>query len=169
MNLELPRFAYTPSETQGKIRVGDWSCFTIEPPWLRWSYPGGKPYESCIPDGTYELVPFIRPNKHADKVFAMVNPDLGVYFHDDDRPSDRTGQRRGRFLCLIHPANYVWQVVGCAAPGMSRVIDTIKNELMVTSSRVTMTELMSRVGWESGHTIRIFQAPGAIDTPLVTL
>ena len=166
MYLTLPRFAFTPSETQGTLRVDDWSCFTMERPWLRWSYPGGKPFESCIPDGEYELVPFLRPN--GDKAFAMVNPDLGVYFHKDDRPTDDQGQRHGRYLCLIHAGNYVDDVAGCIAPGKVRTINGSKHKLMVTSSRVTMTEILSRLGWESGHTLRIFQASGAIDTPLVT-
>lgn len=169
MILDLARFAYTPTETQGRLRANDWSCYTIERPWLRWTYPGGQPFESCIPDGEYELIPFIRPNKNADKVFAIVNPDLGVHFHDADRPTDGTGQRQGRYLCLIHPGNYVDDIVGCIAPGKVRTIDSVKNQLMVTSSRLTMTEILSRVGWEKGHTLRIFQAPGAVDTPLVTL
>ncbi len=168
MNLDLPRFAFTPSETQGNIRIDNWSCFTIERPWLRWDYPGGQPFESCIPDGTYDLVPFIRLHSGA-RSFAIVNPDLGVYFNDADRPIDDQGQRHGRYLCLIHIGNYVNDVVGCIAPGKARTIDRLKNRLMVTSSAVTMTEILSRVGWESGHTLRIFQAPGAVDTPLVTL
>ena len=168
MEITLPRFAYTPSETQGILRVGGWTCFTIERPWLRWTYPGGQPFESCIPEGTYDLLPYIRRN--GDKALAMVNPDLGVYFRKVDRPTDNQGNRLGRFKCLIHGrANYVTDVQGCAATGESRVIDPDKNKLMVTNSTVTMTELLSRVGWETGHTIRIYQAPGAIDTPLVTL
>ncbi|KKK56465.1 hypothetical protein LCGC14_3064270, partial [marine sediment metagenome] len=96
--------------------------------------------------------------------------DLGVYIRKGERPKDAQGNRLGRFKCLVHGrANYVTDVKGCAATGENRVIDPDKNKLMVTNSTVTMTELLSRVGWETGHTIRIYQAPGAIDTPLVTL
>lgn len=167
MDILLPRFAYTPTETQGRLLVGEWSCYTIERPWRRWSVPGGQPFESCIPDGNYDLVPFMRPN--GDKVFAIVNPDLGVHFQEADRPKDSNGQRQGRYLCLIHPANYVDDVVGCIGPGKIRTIDTSRHKIMVTSSRVAMTEILAHVGWESGHRLKISQAPGAIDTPLAIL
>ncbi len=168
MEITLARFGYTPTETQGILRIKGWSCFTIEQPWRRWSYPGGQPFKSCIPDGSYDLIPYSRQN--GDKVFALVNTDLGVYFRKGERPKDAQGNRLGRFKCLVHGrANYVGDVKGCAATGESRVIDPDRNELMVTNSTVTMTKLLARVGWENGHTIRIYQAPGAIDTPLVTL
>ena len=168
MQLDIARFAYTPTETQGRLRIDTWSCYTIECPWIRWNYPGGQPFQSCIPDGEYELITFSRPNS-GEKVFALVNPDLGVYLQHDDLPVDDQGHRQGRYLCLLHSGNYVDDVVGCVAPGKARTIDGSKNQLMVTSSRTTMTEILSRVGWETGHSLRIFQIPGAVDTPLVTL
>jgi hypothetical protein len=40
-------------------------------------YNGNTPFESCVPDGDYELVPY-KSKKYGD-VFFMVNPDLNVY------------------------------------------------------------------------------------------
>jgi len=167
MELTLARFAYTPSETQGILRIDGWTCFTIEQPWRRWSYPGGEPFKSCIPDGSFDLVPYSRQN--GDKVFALVNTDLGVHFRKGERRKDAQDNPLGRYKCLFHSANYAHQVKGCIAPGEDRIIDPKKHQLMVTNSRLTMTQILSRLRWENGHTIRVYQAPGAIDTPLVTL
>lgn len=159
MKLDIIRFAYTPENTQGKLYADDWSCFTMEQPWRRWDYKGGEPFHSCIPEGNYDLVPFTRSNKHADKAFAIVNPALGVYFAEDDMP-----RGRGRFACLIHGrANYVGDVKGCAAAGEQRLIDPKRNELMVTSSVTTMRSLIDAVGWVNGHTLTISQIAGAVD------
>ena len=73
----LSRFAYCPDETQGKLIIGDWSCWTIERPWIRGDNPGGRPFESCVPDGIYKLQRHERPS--GDVVLALTNPDLGVY------------------------------------------------------------------------------------------
>jgi len=73
-----------------------------------------------------------------------------------------------RYACLFHTANYAHNVEGCIGPGEKRTIDPEKNLIMVTNSAATMTEIRSRLSWESGHSCRIFQVPGAVDTPLVT-
>lgn len=151
--MDLYRFAYTPEDTQGQLVIGDWSCWTIEQPWVRWDFPGGKPFASCIPDGEYKVIPFTRPG--GEEAFALVNERLGVYFHKGDRLDGK-----GRYLCLIHAGNYASDVEGCIAPGKTRTI--YDNRLMVTSSRDTMREIQNR----SGDTLRIHAATGAIDTPL---
>ena len=152
MNLELVRFAYTPTETQGRLYGDGFACYTIERPWVKSETPGGKPFESCIPDGEYDLVPFLRPS--GVRTFAMVNPDLGVFFEKPDG-------RPGRYLCLIHSANFVNQVNGCVAPGAARRMQ--KGRMMVTSSRLTMSKILERVSWRSGHSISIRPALGAND------
>lgn len=94
---------------------------------------GGLSNESCVPDGTYQLVPYTRTT-NGDKVVALVNEELGVYFQKADRP-----EPKGRFKCLIHSGNYVEHIIGCIAPGAGRTIH--KNRRMVTSSRATMARL----------------------------
>jgi hypothetical protein len=162
MNLELVRF-YTPTETTGVLVVDGFTCVTIERPWIGWTYPGGKPFESCIPEGTYRLEPYMRRN--GDRAFAIINPSRGVCLAKADRPREPNGERLGRYKCLIHGrANYVGDVQGCAAVGQTRVISPSRLEVMVTSSTATMKKLLEAVPWESGHTLRIRQVPGAIDS-----
>ena len=133
--LTLIRDSYGPNETMGCFvsPEGDILAHTIERPWKPDpSHPGGTSFESCIPDGPYELVGHTRPN--GDQVVALVNPDLGVWYQKADRPDTW-----GRYLVLIHSGNYVDHVVGCIAPGSSRTI--YDNRRMVTSSRATMAKL----------------------------
>ena len=134
MQLILKRYCYSATETEGRLLLNDnEKLFTLERPW-RPGLPGGMPFESCVPDGEYELIPHRRPN--GDSVFALRNPDLGVYYTEQER-----GDRSGRYLILIHSANFVEQVVGCIAPGMVRTI--ADNRRMVRSSREAMRKIMS--------------------------
>ena len=130
--LKLVRFAYTPTETQG-ILNDKW--YTIERPWIKGPHPGGLSFESCIPDGSYKLIPHTRPN--GDKVVALVNPRLCVWYQKDERPDVW-----GRYLVLIHSGNYVEHVVGCIAPGLSRTI--YQNRMMVGASRAAMSQINVR-------------------------
>jgi len=137
--LHLVRFSYSPTETEGFLYLDDGSrLFTIERPW-RSSAPGGMPFESCVPDGTYSLVPHVRSN--GDEVFALWNPDLHVWH----TPQERNG-RPGRDLILIHAGNRIDDIVGCVAPGLARTIHN--NHRMVTRSRAAMQRIMS-VDYES--------------------
>ena len=127
--LHLERFAYSPTETQGRLNNKWWS---IERPWIKGDKPGGLPFESCIPDGDYKLIKHTRPN--GDKVVALENPELGVWYQKEDRPTPW-----GRYLILIHSGNYVEHVVGCIAPGVSRTI--YENRVMVGASREAMKQI----------------------------
>jgi hypothetical protein len=91
------------------------------------------PFESCVPDGTYQLLPHVRPDGTA--VLALRNPALGVYYTNEERAG-----REGRYLICIHVANWVEQVVGCIAPGMVRTISN--NRRMVRSSAKAMSLIM---------------------------
>ncbi len=131
--LTLERYCYSETETEGYLWVDEEPLYTLERPWIG-SAPGGLPFESCVPDGVYALLPHVRPN--GDKTYALHNPDLHVYYTQQER-----GDRPGRYLILIHSANWVEQVVGCIAPGLSRTI--AENKRMVRSSRAAMARLMS--------------------------
>jgi len=128
----LERFNYSSTETEGILSVQGRSFYTLEKPWVPGPL-GGKPFESCIPDGEYRLTPHKRPNGRT--VLALVNPNLGVYRTKDDK-----GDRDGRYLILIHAANFTEEVMGCIAPGHSRII--YRNKRMVTSSRSAMRLIM---------------------------
>jgi len=134
-DLLLVRDSYGPKETMGIMMgsEGDVMAHTIERPWVPDPHHvGGTSFESCVPDGIYQLVPHTRPN--GDEVVALVNDDLGVWYQKNDRPGTW-----GRYLVLIHSGNYVEHVVGCVAPGSARTI--YENRPMVTSSRATMEKL----------------------------
>ena len=137
--LTLERYAYAETETEGRLWLDDETAlYTLERPWLP-GLPGGMPFESCVPDGEYELIPHQRQN--GDQVFALRNPDCGVYYTEQER-----GNNPGRYLILIHSANWVEQVVGCIAPGLVRTI--ANNKRMVRSSRAAMQKIMAQK-WDS--------------------
>jgi hypothetical protein len=86
-----------------------------------------------VPDGEYSLRHHIRPN--GDRVFALWNPDLSVFYTKQER-----ADREGRYLILIHSANWVEQVIGCIAPGVVRTI--AENKRMVRNSRQAVAKIM---------------------------
>ena len=153
METILIRFTYADNRTEGDWTVGDKTLATIERPWIRHTSFGGKPRESCIPDGRYTLVPFTRPN--GSKVYALRNHELGVFVYPDDRPDGL-----GRSLVLIHVGNYVTDVVGCIAPGLARTY--ANGKFMVTNSKNAMEHVDSVLGWQDGHSILI-QPAQAVD------
>ena len=139
MNLLLERYNYAETETEGRLYLSDDEyLYTLERPWIG-GVPGGMPFESCVPDGEYELIPYNRSN--GDNVFALRNPDRGVYLSQAEK-----GDSPGRYKILIHSANFVDEVVGCVAPGVSRTIH--QNRRMVTSSRAAMTKIMGN-SWDT--------------------
>lgn len=132
--LHLERYCYSDTATEGHLWLDNETVLcTLERPW-RPGMPGGMPFESCVPDGTYALVPHTRPD--GTQVLALRNPDLHVYYTKEER-----GGKSGRYLILLHAANYVEEVAGCIAPGLSRTI--AGNRVMVRSSREAMAKIMA--------------------------
>ena len=128
--LVLERYNFAETETEGFLWLKDGSYLhTLERPWVP-GMPGGTSFESCVPNGTYELIPHTRPN--GDRVVALRNHDLHVYY---------TAEERGDNLILCHSGNYVSDVVGCIAPGQVRTI--YNNRRMVASSRPAMRRIMA--------------------------
>lgn len=148
MHAVLTRFAYTPTETQGRLSVNGFECFTIERPWIPHERPGGKPFRSCVPDGNYRLVPFTRTN--GDRVHALVNDEIPVGTYQGNR-----------YAILIHAGNYVDDVVGCIAPG--RKLLMLQGRMMVTHSNATLTQLYEFLHLDSEHTLTIQPCEGAKD------
>lgn len=133
--LILERYCYSDIATLGKLYLSHNEAdflYTLERPWIG-GVPGGMPFESCVPDGRYELLPYTRQN--GDEVYALRNPDNGVYFTKAEK-----GSAPGRYKILIHAANYVDQIAGCVAPGRGKAIH--QNKHMVTHSRDAMREIM---------------------------
>lgn len=157
MHSDLYRFNYSPGITQGRWIVGDLEIFTTERPWVPGENKGGKPFKSCVPDGTYNLIPFERSN--GDQVLALLNPALGVHLYK--------GDGLGRYAILIHAGNWVTDVVGCIAPGRSLAIgrnpETEQQENMVSHSKWAMKKLAELMPFYDQHTLTIHNAAGAVD------
>lgn len=97
---------------QGTLRCGDFSCFTLERPWLN-----NQNHVSCIPSGTYKGR--VLPSPH----FGIDLPELL------DVP--------GRDQILIHAGNTIEDTKGCILVGTDR--DT--SEPRVISSRKALLGL----------------------------
>lgn len=139
MIARLLRYQHRRDCTLGILVCGDFRCHTIERPWIPVDgHPGGKPFESCIGEGTYTLEPFTRPN--GDEVYQIINTELAVYEQEADM-----GEEGGRYLVLIHAGNWAKDVVGCVAPGLGCAIDNSNNN-MVTSSKSAMRKIMAELG-----------------------
>jgi len=128
MNIVLKRFAYLDDCTRGVLHVGNHAFQTIEQEWHKnTAGPGGLPFESCIPDGTYRLHSHMRPS--GKKAFILSSTDCGVYESD----GDRVDSSWGRYLVLIHPGNTTADVVGCIAPGLTgtdRAVGSSRNAML---------------------------------------
>jgi len=148
MNGKLYRWNWAKDCTQSVMQFDGLYLHTIERPYVRADHPGGKPFESCIEPGKYDLVPFTRPS--GDKVYQLLNPELGVYEFEDDLPEPG----EGRFLILIHAGNWAKDVVGCIAPGLTETVDGANNP-MVGNSKTAMQKLMSMLDSHANNTLEI--------------
>ncbi len=136
-----------PSETdhtKGFLSFGDEILATLEQEWREHpdGDPGGESNNSCVPAGKYQLISHARPS--GKEVVALVNEDLGVYYLTEDRPDGR-----GRFLILMHPGNWVTDVVGCIAPGLSK--GPSHNGAMVRKSALAMKLIMDYINGEDAE------------------
>lgn len=111
----LERFAYTPMGTFGRLSFMDFSCFTIEKPW-----DGNKPYESCVPEGAYNIQKYVSPK--FGKVFALYGNTVSV----------TPNVNYARSTILIHPANVSSDLEGCIGLGDS--LGYVKNQWAVLNS-----------------------------------
>lgn len=99
------------------FRDGLQIAYTVEQTWR-----DNKPFVSCIPAGTYEVVAYESQKYGA--TFALKNHalDVGV----------AQGEAK-RYACLIHAANRASELQGCIALGID--LSMIGKEWAVTSSR----------------------------------
>ena len=131
MNLTLYRDAPGKLSMRGKVRVGPVEFQTLE------DIPGGEAEGEPVPAGTYRLVP--HDSKKYGKIWAMVNPELGVYHFESDIPKGE----KGRTVCLfMHAGNSHDHTLGCVLAGMARG----PNETVVRS-REAVTMLKDLLPW----------------------
>lgn len=116
---------YQKDCTIGRLRCGDFQCFTLELPDL-----DNQSNISCIPEGTYN---FNVRHSNSNKSFVIELEDV----------LDRT-------YIQIHSGNYTKQILGCILVGDS-VKDINKDSIPdVTNSRNTLKKLLKLVG-DSGE------------------
>lgn len=126
--------------------VGALQLYTLELP-----YVDNLIDRSCVPLGTYELIPYDSP-KHGP-TWCLHNPALNIY-------SGPVIPEGGRAYCEIHSANWADQLLGCIAVGLDQqpMLDPMSGtvEPAVENSRNALTELVAVLGAMShGHTLSI--------------
>ena len=140
--------------TLGTLEAGGRRWPTVERPWLPASDgPAGVPERSCIGVGTYRLEP--RETDARGKHFILSNPLLRVYHHQKDVPRGQYG----RFLILIHAANWAHELLGCIAPGKVRLAPRASgnpfDEWMVVQSKAALNELRTVLTSGYDHQLQI--------------
>lgn len=98
---------------------------------------------SCVPLGTYKLVPFTS-EKYGD-TWAMENEDLQVAVHEKDGM---------RFACLfVHKGNWPSNFKGCIGAGER--LKYFGGELGVTNTVITTEHILGVLKQEDEHTLII--------------
>lgn len=122
MRIEINRISKTSHQSLGILTIFDkhnfpfWECRTLELP-----DKDNQNRISCIPEGEY-------------KVIKRTSPGRGKHFHILKVPN--------RTYILIHSANYVEQLLGCVAVGLSHTDINGDGWRDVTHSKKTMKDLI---------------------------
>lgn len=162
MRLELVRIAYLADCTLGRLRVGELELVTIEEPWRADpDGPGGQRRtaelrESCVPDGTYALVP--HNGTRFQNVWRLSNPELGVWNFDDEIPR---GQAWGRAAVLIHNGNTTDHIKGCIAIGTA--FGRLEDKPAVLFSLIALEKLRAALGSSATHELLIRPTAGTLE------
>jgi len=130
VSVTLTRFAYLPWATLGRIDHVNHPWYTLELPWRN-----NKPFQSCIPEGTYD----VRP----------------------DQEGRFTGYPELQFVpkrseIVIHPANFVSDLAGCIAPG--KRFESALAATAVWGSKEAYEEMISELGTTFVLTINSIKA-----------
>ena len=148
MNLLLQRLSATEAATRGVLLrpEGTRLAYTLERPWA-----DNAADVSCVPPGTYDLVPYASPKHGA--TWCLDNPALNVYAG----PVVPAG---GRSYVEIHSANWATQLEGCIALGLDDqpMVDPATGLLVpaVEQSRDAVSLLRTVLGpMTAGHTLTI--------------
>ena len=113
--IHLKRFCESKMGVFGKLHVVDFSCYTVERPWLN-----NEPYNSCIPTGVYDV-------------------KLGMY-NRGGYPAFEIMDVPNRTHIKIHKGNTMNNVVGCIALGND--IGCILDKWAVLNSDKTYSRFM---------------------------
>ncbi len=107
--LELERQSFTNKSTIGTFYFdGDFHCYSLELPWR-----ANKRGVSCIPAGTYDLVPHKFRGRY--DTFALVGNGVTHY----DTPESL------RSTIVIHVGNKPSEIDGCILAGTEKHLDEL--------------------------------------------
>lgn len=132
MAVELIRTHFSVVQTLGELLVydDDTGKVLFDAKTMELDMDGNKEGESCIPYGTYELIPLKNRPDHVK--FSMQN--YGYFPYLVKNVPNRTG-------ILLHHANFYDDLLGCVAPGESFYDIDSDGHKDVTNSIATMKEL----------------------------
>jgi hypothetical protein len=143
MNLVLRRTQQLANCTLGQMTLDDGTLiYSLELPWK-----DNQKDVSCVPLGTYKLIPYTSP-KH-DSTWYLENEELGV-----------GGAGAQRSFCEIHSANWVSQLEGCIALGLedAPMYNPQEGEIVpaVEQSALAINRIKNVLGiGANGHTLTI--------------
>ena len=162
MNILLTRDYRDPRCTLGTLTVGALKLQTLERPWVHSDINlCGMKGISCVPAGEYKLTP--HNSEAHPKVWALVNPKLGVYHWDADVPMTCA---LARTMVLIHAANWPEELRGCVAVGKARVKSA--GQWMVQQSRDALNELRNALSVSYDLALTISEAAGCLPSSVPT-
>lgn len=146
MNILLRRTMCGKNATTGTLTAADKRWFTIEREWC-----SNLEGHSCVPMGTYELVPYNSP-KHGP-TWCLHGPLHNIFGPYRAPPN-------GRSFCEIHAANWARELAGCIAVGEGNVpmFDRTTGQLepAVEKSSLALKSLLDCLGpMTSGHMLSI--------------
>lgn len=140
--LTLERYCYSDRMgVFGRVLDLPFELHTVEQPWR-----GNKPFESCIPEGVYDLVPVESPR--FGRTLALESRLMRVFATQADAV-----QSGDRYACLLHAGNRAAELQGCIAPGL--VESVAGHEWAVGDSRAALAELLKYVTIQRIKTILI--------------
>lgn len=130
--LTLERYGYSERMgTFGRVLGLPFDVYTCEQTWR-----GNRPFESCVPEGIYQLMPVTSPRW--GRTYALVNPDIRVFASQADCEQDGD-----RWACLLHAANTASELQGCIAPGERE--GGLGSDWAVMRSGATLTRLLDYI------------------------
>jgi hypothetical protein len=128
--LTLVRFCYAPDGTFGYIDLGVTKVWTVEREWA-----DNQPSKSCLPVGVYDLLPY--STEKYPNTYALQNKGLQVWAY--------WSAEARRFACVLHSANFPFQLEGCVSTGRDRRGIAPSHHWGVSSSRIVTRDLVGYI------------------------
>ncbi len=123
--------------TFGRLYMGDFALFTLEPPWL-----DNTPFLSCIPEGTYRL-----KLQYSNKIADLTNKKYLQGYEVMNVPN--------RTDILFHQLNYESQTDGCIGLGLEFGI--MSDRLAIKDSQTAFELFMNTMTGDDVLQVRGYQ------------